>query len=104
MLRIHRPMQHRSGGRLSYLWVVAALLSFGCTLITDVDRSKIPQLPVIEPDPVVDAGNPNPPDGPGPDAGLTDAGDAGAEPVGDAGAPDAPTSDAGPDAAVPDGG
>jgi hypothetical protein len=57
--------------RLSPLWATASLLHLGCTLITDVDRSKIPEPPTIQPDPV-----------PTPDAGmeqpeLTDAGAAG---------------------------
>ena len=77
-----------------FLLGTAAALAVGCTLITDVDRSKIPPPPVVEPDPVRDAG-------------LEDAGtpppneeDAGA--VSDAGA-DAATTDAGPgDAGSPD--
>jgi hypothetical protein len=76
--------------RLLLSWALASLLPLGCTLITDVDRSKIPEPPVIEPDPrPSDAGmEPSPPD-------AADVGDAGA--VADA-APDAtgaePESDA----------
>jgi hypothetical protein len=74
-------------------WVVGAVASgalFGCTLITDVDREKIPQ-PAQPAFPEVDAG-PGP-DHPGLDAGTADASvDAGE--VLDAGA-----ADAAPDAA-----
>lgn len=34
----------------------ATALAAGCTLITDVDRSKIPEPPVVAPDPDLDAG------------------------------------------------
>jgi hypothetical protein len=91
MPRIHRLTQQpgRCRAWLSYPWLVALLLPLGCTLITDVDRSKIPEPPAIEPDPV-------PPDaGEARDAAVppaeTDAGN-------DAAAPDAPE----PDATAPD--
>jgi hypothetical protein len=95
MFSFDRPSQ-----RLLLSWALAALLPLGCTLITDVDRSKIPQPPVIEPDPrPSDAGTvPSTPD-------AADGSDAGALP--DA-APDAtvPVSDAGaePTDAQADGG
>jgi len=72
--------------------LVGALLVSGCTLITDVDREKIPE-PVTPPFTEVDAGpipEPSTPDASPPpplDAGASDAGDAAA-------------SDAGEDAAV----
>jgi hypothetical protein len=66
----------------------AAALAASCTLITDVDRSKIPQPPVVAPDPDLDAG-PQADGGSSPES--TD--DAGA--ASDAG-PDATASDAGP--------
>jgi hypothetical protein len=66
MFRFDRLLQ-----RLSPLWVTASLLHLGCTLITDVDRSKIPEPATIEPDPV-------PPSDAGPEQPeLTDAGAAG---------------------------
>jgi len=61
--------------RLLPLWAGASLLHLGCTLITDVDRSKIPAPAEIEPDPEptpADAGGENPAQ---PEA--VDAGDAG---------------------------
>ena len=43
--------------RLSLLQLATAtVLAASCTLITDVDRSKIPQPPVVAPDPLLDAG------------------------------------------------
>jgi hypothetical protein len=76
---------------------LAAVLHFGCTLITDVDRSKIPQPastfidaggsgePAPEPKPTVDAGS---------TVGASDAGS-------DAATGDAAAADAAPDAAAP---
>jgi hypothetical protein len=75
----------RGAGRLLRLCAVGALLHLGCTLITDVDRTKIPQPPPflpegdageLPPEPETDAGvvadaAPEPEDGstdPGPDA------------------------------------
>jgi hypothetical protein len=40
----------RAAGRLLRLCALGAALHLGCTLITDVDRSKIPQPPPFEPD------------------------------------------------------
>jgi hypothetical protein len=77
MLRIDRFSQ-----RLLCLWALAALPQLACTLITDVDRSKIPVPPIIEPDPK-----------PPLDAGVEDAG------AQDAGSVDAGAADSGPDAA-----
>jgi hypothetical protein len=70
-----------------FLLAAVTALAAGCTLITDVDRSKIPLPPVVAPDPQFDAG---------PQA------DAGTPPVStdDAGA----ASDAGTDAAASDAG
>jgi hypothetical protein len=94
MLELHRFTLHRFTLRLLSLGAVVSLLSVGCTLITDVDRSKIPEPPVIEPDPLPA------PDGGAPDAGMeTQAGDAGGVP--DAAAPDA-AGEPELDAAVPD--
>jgi hypothetical protein len=81
MLRIDRFSQ-----RLLCLWALAALPQLACTLITDVDRSKIPPPAVIEPDPKP------------PDAGVADAGvasDAGSLDAGEA-------ADGGSDAAPPE--
>jgi hypothetical protein len=83
--------------RLSLLATTTALAA-GCTLITDVDRKKIPQSPVVAPDPVLDAGTAadggTPPDATGDvvtsDAGTdaapgdTDLGDAGSTELADA--------------------
>lgn len=86
MLRMDRLSQ-----RLLCLWALSAVPQLACTLITDVDRSKIPPPAIIEPDPEPDSGAP-PPDtaDAGPvDAGAGNAGDAGdaatAEPESDAG-------------------
>jgi hypothetical protein len=82
----------RLSQRLLLSWALASLLPLGCTLITDVDRSKIPQPPVIGPDPVPsDAGGevPAPPD-------AADISDAGADATPDA----ADTTGAEPDAAA----
>jgi hypothetical protein len=85
-------------------WVAAAIAQcalFGCTLITDVDREKIPE-PPQPPFPEVDAG-------PGPEHPTLDAGaaeDAGPDASGDildAGTPDADL-DAAVDAADADAG
>ena len=65
----------------------ATALAASCTLITDVDRSKIPEPPVVAPDPLVDAGVPQ--DAAVPPASADD---------GDA------ATDAGPDAAPGDAG
>jgi hypothetical protein len=78
----------------------AALLGIatsGCTLITDIDREKIPD-PPLPPFPEVDAGPQ-----PGLDASVPPELDAGAvEPdAGDGGAPDAGGLDAGLDASAP---
>jgi hypothetical protein len=80
--------------------VALALCLFGCTLITDIDREKIPQPPTPT-FPEVDAG-PQPPESV-PDAGAPDASLPPREPPEDAG------SDAGLDAggasdAAPDAG
>jgi hypothetical protein len=75
------------------LLVSATALAAGCTLITDVDRSKIPPPPVVTPDPVRDAGS-TPEDGGTPPESTGDAGaasDAGT----DAAASDAAPGDAG---------
>jgi len=40
----------RGAGRLLRLCAVGALLHLGCTLITDVDRTKIPQPPPFQPE------------------------------------------------------
>jgi hypothetical protein len=72
----------------------ATALAAGCTLITDVDRSKIPQPPVVAPDPLRDAG-PHPDGGTPPES----TGDAGT--ASDAGT-DAAASDAGPGDAGPE--
>jgi hypothetical protein len=80
------PLAPRARRRL-FLLGTATALAAGCTLITDVDRSKIPLPPVVAPDPQLDAG-------PESDAGTPP------ESVDDAGAP----SDAGTDAAVSDAG
>jgi hypothetical protein len=97
MLRIDRFSQ-----RLLCWCALAALPQLACTLITDVDRSKIPVPPIIEPDPrpVLDAGVE--------DAGAQDAGsDGGADSGADA-APAEPELDAGAmdlgDAQAADGG
>jgi hypothetical protein len=66
----------------------ATALAAGCTLITDVDRSKIPQPPVVAPDPLLDAGPQA--DGGAPPESTDDAGAAS-----DAG-PDTTESDAAP--------
>jgi hypothetical protein len=71
------------------LCLTAAALSAGCTLITDVDRSKIPAPEVIPPP----ATPPDEGDGGTPPATESDAGDGGAEP-GDAAAGDSAPSDA----------
>jgi hypothetical protein len=79
-------------------WVVGAIAHaalFGCTLITDVDREKIPE-PPQPPFPEVDAG-------PGPDQPTLDAsvpGDAGADASGEIVDAAAPGADAAVDAAV----
>lgn len=49
------PRDTRTRWRL-FLIATATALAAGCTLITDVDRKKIPQPPVVAPDPVLDAG------------------------------------------------
>jgi len=81
----------RGAGRLLCLCALGAVLHLGCTLITDVDRSKIPQPPPFEPD--LDAGV-TPPE-PGLDGGVDSVGepdaappleDGGSEPVADAAA------------------
>ena len=75
------------GTRLRLLLLVSATaLAAGCTLITDVDRSKIPPPPVVAPDPVRDAGS------------TAEDGGTPPESTGDAGA----ASDAGTDAAASD--
>lgn len=85
MLPMHRPSLR------PLLFGAAAALALGCTLITDVDRSKIPAPPVVEPDPLLDAG--------AEDAGTPPAASEDAGTVGDAGsdaaAPDAAPMDAG---------
>jgi len=53
----------RFSPRLLCFWALCALPQLACTLITDVDRSKIPVPAIIEPDPVP------------PDAGAADAGE-----------------------------
>ena len=53
VLRMNRLFQ-----RLLTLGLVAASCHLGCTLITDVDRSKIPQPAPIAPDIQTDAGAP----------------------------------------------
>ena len=69
-----------------FLLATATALAAGCTLITDVDRSKIPQPPVVAPDPSIDAGAQDdggtPPESTGDAAAASDAGtgDAGTEP------------------------
>jgi hypothetical protein len=73
------------------LCFTAAALSAGCTLITDVDRSKIPAAEIIPPPATapVDSSDAGTPPSTASDAGSStesDAGDAGA---GDAGAGDA---------------
>jgi hypothetical protein len=80
-------------------WTLLAGSAFfaACTLITDVDREKIPEQPDIvfpqndagdaggdEPDDLLDAAM-SEPDAPEPDAGTPDAGDAAADAAGDAG-------------------
>jgi hypothetical protein len=78
-------------------WVVGAIAHgalFGCTLITDVDREKIPEPPQL-PFPEVDAG-------PGPEQPALDASvpeDAGGD-AGDALDAGAPDADAAVDAAI----
>jgi hypothetical protein len=95
MLRIDRFSQ-----RLLWLWALSALPQLGCTLITDVDRSKIPAPEVILPDP----------EPPATDAGAADAGNLQPEPAdgGSDAAPAEPDPDAGSvelsDAQAPDGG
>lgn len=83
----------RGAGRLLRLCALGAALHLGCTLITDVDRSKIPQPPPFEPE--VDAGSMPPEPEPELDGGVDAAGepdapppleDAGSEPVADAAA------------------
>ena len=78
----------RGAGRLARLCALGTLLHLGCTLITDVDRSKIPQPPPFEtegdaggtpPEPELDAGVPGEPDAPSEDAG-------GIQPIADAAA------------------
>lgn len=84
MFRFDRLFQRLLPSWVIPLWVTASLLQPGCTLITDVDRSKIPQPPTIEPDPQPsDAGTENP---------LPDTADAG----GDAALADDSTPDAAP--------
>ena len=66
MLRMDRLSQRL----LFCLWTSAALPQLACTLVTDVDRSKIPPPAIIEPDPEpedMDAGAEDP--GSGLDAG-----------------------------------
>jgi hypothetical protein len=84
----------RGAGRLLRLCALGALLHLGCTLITDVDRSKIPQPPPFQPEgdaggtppePELDAGAGEPDAAPAPE----DAG--GIPPIADA----APSGDAG---------
>jgi len=72
-----------------FLLAMATALAAGCTLITDVDRSKIPAPPVVAPDPVLDAGPAG--DSGSPPESTDDAGDAGT----DAAASDAALGDAG---------
>jgi hypothetical protein len=102
MLRIDRFSQ-----RLLCLWALAALPQLACTLITDVDRSKIPVPPIIEPDPkpVLDAGAE---DAGVEDAGAQDAGNVGPADSGPDAAPTEPELDAGTmdlgDAQAADGG
>ena len=74
-----------------FLLAMATALAAGCTLITDVDRSKIPPPPVVAPDPVLDAGS-------APDAGSPP------ESTEDAAASDAGTDAAASDAALGDAG
>lgn len=70
---------------------MAAALGTGCTLITDVDRSKIPAAEVVPPDPPppppADAGEPPAQGDAGsePDAGGSSEPDAASPPAGDAG-------------------
>jgi hypothetical protein len=85
----------RTAARAALLGIAAS----GCTLITDIDREKIPD-PPLPPFPEVDAG-----DQPGLDASTPHELDSGAPPAtaadaGDGGAPDAGAVDAGLDASV----
>ncbi|HEU4577298.1 MAG TPA: hypothetical protein VFS67_03515 [Polyangiaceae bacterium] len=79
------------GCLLLLVTATATALTASCTLITDVDRSKIPEPPVVTPDPILDAGPAT--DGGTPpsteDAGLADAGP---DAAGDAAASDAGTA------------
>ena len=76
------------------LCALGTLLHLGCTLITDVDRSKIPQPPPFQPE--GDAGA-RPPEEPELDAGVIDAGEPDAAPLQDAGGiADAAPADAAP--------
>jgi hypothetical protein len=89
MLRMDRFCQ-----RLLCLWACSALPQLACTLIADVDRSKIPPPAIIQPDPEpedTDAGAEGPEDNAGEmvdagsDAAPTEtASDAGALEMGDA--------------------
>lgn len=55
LLRARTPHQTPMD-RLFLRLLLLAIATAGCTLITDVDRKKIPQPPVVAPDPVLDAG------------------------------------------------
>lgn len=93
--RFAAPLRQLSPARGSIIVpLLAAALSAGCTLISDVDRSKIPAAEVLPPDPP-------PPGDAGGEEPAPAEGDAGGEPQGDAGTlpePDAggePQPDAG---------
>jgi hypothetical protein len=85
-------MMDRFSRRLPFcLWACATLPQLACTLVTDVDRSKIPAPAIIEPDPEPEpedvdagAGDAGPDPGEAADGGTDAESDAGAVETADA--------------------